>query len=190
MRNLVAIFILTILSIQFVSCQTNTVKTTFVSTLKDTATGLKERKIYRLKKQATSSDFNYTKLNNIDDNLKDTLNLRNIMPVFEPVDGQYKYFQFMATCKGEGYNADGPPLIKDFHDILIIKTDPTNIILDAYHYTIEWGEIPCQYDVYKISAKNVVLTDSFQLQELNLLRTYAWDENDKILIDDGLVRLK
>src|SRR5690606_9680859 len=129
------------------SCQTKPVKTVFETTQKDSATKLNETKIYILQKETENSDFNYSKLDDIDGNKMDTLNARNLMPVFEPISGQYKYYQFLSTFVGEGYNADGPPLFKDFHDILIIKTDNENKIIDAYQYTLEWAEPPLQYDV-------------------------------------------
>ena len=79
------------------SCQTKPVKTVFETTQKDSATRLNETKIYTLKKQTENSDFNYSKLDDIDSNKMDTLNVRNLMPVFEPVSGQYKYYQFLST---------------------------------------------------------------------------------------------
>jgi hypothetical protein len=97
---------------------------------------------------------------------------------------------FIATFKGEGYNFGDAPIVKDFHDILIIKTDNENNILDCYHYTIEWAEIPLQYDVFKGSTKNVKLTDSLEISKLKLLRTYSWSENNKELRDNGIIRLK
>jgi len=49
------------------------------------------------------------------------------MSIFDPVSGHYTYYQFIATFKGHSFQeAD-----KDFHDILIIKTDKENKIVDA-----------------------------------------------------------
>ena len=55
-----------------VSCQPKPVKKIFISNQIDSATGLKETKIYKLKEQTINSDFDNSKLNNIDDNIKDT----------------------------------------------------------------------------------------------------------------------
>ncbi|WCM43176.1 hypothetical protein MG290_05825 [Flavobacterium sp. CBA20B-1] len=164
--------------------------TVFETNEKDKATELNETKIYKLKKQTTNSDFNYSKLNGIDGHKMDTLNIRNIITVFEPVRGEFNYYQFLATFKGEGYNSGEAPIIKDFHDILIIKTDSDNNILDSYHYTLEWAEIPLQYDVFKGSSKNLKLTDSLQISKLKLIRTYSWSEDNKELMDNGIIRLK
>ena len=172
------------------SSNLQSVQTVFENNETDKATELNEPKIYKLKKQTENSDFNYSKLNDIDNHKMDTLNIRNLMPVFEPVSGQFNYYQFVATFKGEGYNYGDPPIIEDFHDILIIKTDSENNILDCYHYTLEWAEIPLQYDVFKGSTKNIKLTDKLEISKLKLLRTYSWSEDNKELIDNGIISLK
>ena len=168
-------------------CQAKPVKTVFETIQKDTAAELNETKFYILKKHTENSDFNYSKLDDIDGNKMSTLNARNIMPVFEPVSGQYNYDQFLSTFVGQAYNADGPPLFKDFHDILIIKTD--NKIIDAYHYTLEWAEPPLQYDVFKSSAKNIVLTNNMDISQLKFKRTYSWSDDNKELKENGIIKL-
>jgi hypothetical protein len=172
------------------SCQNKPVKTIFETTQKDTATRLNETKIYILQKETENSDFNYAKLDDIDGNKMDTLNVRNLMPVFAPVSGQYKYYQFLSTFVGEAYYSDGPPLFRDFHDILIIKTDNENKIIDAYQYTLEWAEPPLQYDVFKSSIKNISLTNNLDINQLKFKRTYSWSDDNRELKETGIIKLK
>ena len=171
------------------SCQSKDVKAKFETDKKDTPTRLGSTQLYILKKVTENSDFNYSKLNNIDEHKIDTLNVKNLRSVFEPVSGQYKYYQFLSTFMGEAYNADGPPLFKDFHDILIIKTDNKSKIIDAYQYTLEWAEPPLQYDVFKSSAKNITLTNNLDISKLKFIRTYGWSEDSKELIKSGIIKL-
>ena len=175
---------------EFASCQAKSMQTVFQTNQPDTATGLSDVKVYRLKKQVLNADFNYAKLDDIDGNIKDTLNLRSLMPIFEPVGGKYKYYQLIATFKGHGYDGGEAPLIKDFHDILIIKTDNKNKIIDAFHYTLEWAEPPLQYDLFKSSAKDIVLQDNMDISQLKLNKTYSYSENNKELKEKGTVKLK
>lgn len=135
-------------------------------------TSFGEVKKYILIKQVKQSDFNYSELDNIDKRELDTFNEWDIKSVFEPVSGQYNYYQFIATYIGEGYRFDGPRLFKEFHDVLIIKTNDENKILDAYHYTLEWAEPPLQYDVFKSSATDVYLINNMTIGQLKLMRTY------------------
>jgi hypothetical protein len=155
-------------------------------TIKKTRQLLKSPKIYKLKKKSISSDFYYAKLDNVDGNIKDTLNLRHLMPMFEPVTGNFTYYQFTSTFKG--YSFDG--IEKDFHDILIIKTNKANYIIDAYQYTLEWAELPCQYDLYKSTAMDIQLTDNMEIGLLKLTRTYYWNEKDKLSKETGILKLK
>lgn len=184
----------TILTLCFIvglnSCDSQSVHIVFESKEKDKATALNETKMYRLKKQTTNSDFNYSRLNDIDGYKIDTLNIENLMPVFEPINGQFNCYQFIAAFKGEGYNFNETPIIKDFHDILIIKTDNDNNILDSYHYTLEWAEPPLQYDVFRSSIKNIKLTDGINISKLQFLRTYSWSEDNKQLKEDGTIKLR
>ncbi|HEV8506060.1 MAG TPA: hypothetical protein VGQ53_11690 [Chitinophagaceae bacterium] len=182
--------ILWILATVFTSCHSQTIITVFESKQKDSATELKGAKIYILKKQTTNSDFNYTKLNDIDGNIKDTLNIINSISIFEPTNGQFLYYQFLSTFIGEGYNSDGPPILKEFHDILIIKTDKNNIILDAFQYTLEWAERPLQYDLFKSSAKGVVLTNNLDINHLIFKRTYSLRKDSENLNEKGTIKLK
>jgi hypothetical protein len=168
------------------SCQTKPINTIFETTQKDTATNLNETKVYILKKQTENSDFNYSKLDDIDVNKMDTLNARNLTPVFEPVNGHFNYYQFLATFKGESYEGGA----KDFHDILIIKTDNENKIIDAYQYTLEWAEPPLQYDVFKSSIKNISLTNNMDIMQLKFMRTYSWSDDNKEQKESGIIKLK
>jgi hypothetical protein len=182
--------ILTIFLSGFVSCQNKPIQTIEeVSNAK-----LNEAKVYILKKQKINSEFDYSKLNNIDAHYGRFPKFKesdDIISAFEPLKGQYNYYQFIATYKGNSYNDGGPTLIKEFHDILIIKTDSKNQIIDAYQYTLEWSEPDFQIDVYKSTAKNLTLTDNLQLNALKLNRTYdLWDEKDKTLNENGIIRLK
>lgn len=172
---------------QLASCQTKqSVKTIFISAQKDTATGINDTKIYKLKKKAINSDFNYSKLNDIDGNLKDTLNLRNLMPIFEPISGHYNYYQFIATFKGHSFQE----VDKDFHDILIIKTDNENKIIDAYQYTLEWAEPPLQFDLYKSDIKNLTLKTDLDISSLKLTRKDFWDDKDRIHKESGRLKFE
>ena len=182
--------ILTLFLSGFVSCQSKPIQTIFETSVEDTATKLKEIKIYKLKKQTINSDFDYSKLDDIDGSYGRFHKSKKIITAFEPISGQYNYYQFISTFKGQSYNDGGPTLIKDFHDILIVKTDSKNQIVDAYQYTLEWSEPPFQYDVYKSKAENLTLTNSLQLTALKLTRTYSWNEKDKIINEEGIILLK
>ena len=190
MNHLIKIVGFLTLALAIYSCNSEPIKIVFEAKQQDTATELYEPKIYQLKKHTINSDFNYSKLKNIDRYLKDTINLMNTMLIFEPIKGRFDYYQFLATYKGQGYNAGAPVTIKDFHDILIIKTDKNNRIIDAFQYTLDWAEPPLQYDLFKSSENGFILGDSLDIKEFKFIRTDYWSKDNKELKEEGTIRLK
>ncbi len=186
MKFFLIIALFNVISSPIVFCQTKPLEIIFASTQSDTATERNETKVYKLKKKATNSDFDYSKLDDFDNNTNDTLNLKNLMLIFDPIPGLYNYFQFIATFKG--YSIQN--VEKDFHNILIIKTDSKNTIIDAYLYTLEWAEPPLQLNLYKSDMKNVKLKDNLEISELKMTRKEFWDEEDRIYKGGGKLILE
>ncbi|WP_126972085.1 hypothetical protein [Gynurincola endophyticus] len=182
-----AIILLLSLTVIFFYCRQTSLKILFHTNEKNEATGPEEMQVYYLKKKAINADFNYPKLFNLDGLLTRNVSFESHQP-FEPVSGRFIYYQFIATFKGQAYNSDGPLLFKDFHDILIVKTDDSNKIIDAYQYTLEWSEPPLQYDLFKLSSINIELKDSMNIAELNLTRAYNRSRHVDTLKENGVIR--
>ena len=188
MKKITSLIIIVLILTTGLPCQSQTFRTVFETSKKDRATEQNALKVYRLKKYAINADFNYSKLEELK---KDTLDRRNIKSLFEPVSGQFSYYQFIATFKGKG--GGYPLIIKDFHDILIVKTDKNNKIIDAFQYTLEWGECPCDYDLYRLSAKDIKLTDNMDISKFKFLQTYdcelvGWEKEE--FNENGIIKLK
>ena len=73
---------------------------------------------------------------------------------------------------------------------MIIKTDSKNKIIDAYQYTAEWREMPFQYDLYRSTVKELILSDKMKISKLRLERTQSNGEKDKLLEEEGIIELK
>lgn len=181
--------VLTLLLSLIVACKSKPMEIVYEATNENKATELNETKLYILKKQTKNSDFDYSKLDNIDADFGLFKKPKKIITAFEPVNGKYNYYQFIATIKGNSYNDGSGNIIKDFNDILIIKTNDENKIIDAYQYTLEWAETPFQYDVFKLTAKNLILLDTFKIENLKLKRTYSWDKEVGFSKESGLIKL-
>ncbi len=188
MKYLILLFN-TVLIFLFISCQNKPVKTIYSSTKKVGATKLNAPKIYVLQQIADNADFDYSKLEDLDASIHE-VHYKNQMQIFEPVCGAYRYYQFLSSFIGMAYNDVGPPLFKEFHDVLIVKTDRSNTIIDAYQYTLEWAEPPCQYDLYKSSTKNIALVKDLSISKLKFKRTYNWRKEDDELLEGGKIQLK
>jgi hypothetical protein len=185
MKTFTLILLYAVLLLCFTSCHTRTAE----GARKDAATKPDGPKRYILEKAADNADFNYGRLHDIDSPVVDTRTVKQMMAAFEPVAGRHKYYRFIATYTGEAYNADGPPLKKTFHDILIVKTDPDNTIIDAYQYTLEWAEPPLKHDLFGNPAQHITLSDAMDISVLKLTRIHQMGEPEA-LEENGIVRLK
>lgn len=183
--RLFTLFIIGLLSAELAFCQSKQMQTVFESNKVDSATGLAETKVYKLKKQAVNADFAYPKLRNMLASIEYGVTLPNLMRIFNPVRGKYNYYQFIATFKGEGYRG-----IDDFHDILIVKTTEDGKIVDAYHYTLEWAEMPVDVDLYRSSAKNILLEDNLDISQLKFKSRHSSVFTGNELGEKGTIKLK
>ncbi|TKC09688.1 hypothetical protein [Pedobacter frigoris] len=188
MRKLLTLFFFLILALQ-ISCQSPDMQVVFQTDKQDSATGLGEPFKFFLKKHVKNADFNNSKLGSIDDNIENERTLKNLMPIFDAVPGKFNYYQFIATFKGDAYNYGGPLLVKEFHDILIIKTNNDNKIIDSYWYTLEWAEVPLQYDLFRSSVKNLKLSEGLSTTQLKFKREYDSSDSNKDIKENGLIYL-
>lgn len=172
-------------------CQSPKLRVVYESNGPDSATALHQPQLYHLKKKVVHADFTYHKLADMDANVGRAVTPATLMPIFAPVDGPYNYYLFQATFQGEAYRADNSePAIKKFHDILIIKTNDDHRITDAYHYTLEWAEVPLQYDLFRLSQPGLTLKDGLNIKDLKLVRTDYWTEDDTFLTQTGILKLQ
>ena len=181
MKQIITTFFISFLTMTTISCQNKISEVKFISTETDEPTEINQPKKFILKELTENSDFNYSKLSNIDGNINGVRSNENLIPIFEPKNGKYIYYKFIATFKGYKYLAPGGEgeNIGIFHDILIIKTNPNNKIEDAYLYTLEWAEVPLQYDLLKSTNKNKILENGLELEKLKFTRTISEEKVDE-----------
>jgi len=121
-----------------------------------------QTKEYKLITKTEGADFNYKGLKHIDD-IKTREARRNI---FNPIKGKFTVYVFMTTYKGLSFDN----IEKDFHDILIVKTNKEQKIIDAYQHTLEWAELLYSFDLYRTSVKGLTLTNQFSIDKLKFLK--------------------
>jgi hypothetical protein len=139
-----------------------------------------QAKEYKLISRTENADFNYNSLTFIDTSR--TRETRR--SAFNPVKGKNTVYVFTATYKGLSFTNTE----KVFHDILIVKTDSKQNVIDAYQYTLEWAELPFSFDLYKATAKGFTLINQLSIKDFKFRRTDYYEETDKELKETEILK--
>jgi len=133
----------------------------------------KVEKTYVLVANKINTDFNYKLLDDFEQSFSALIKENNSRELlFNPINGKYHYYKFVATYKARGISPDNNSAKSEqtFHNILIIKTDDQQKIVDGYHFVLEWSEKPLSYPLFKMKATGLTLQEGLSLKQLNLKR--------------------
>lgn len=118
-------------------------------------------KTYRLIDKTNGANIDYNRLQDLNIYSSGYALLNS---VFKPIEGKYKVYRFVSTYKGLSHRTEKTEF---FHDIIVLETDVSNHIVDAYQYTLEWSEMPLTLDLYKMSNIQIILKNHM---DIGLLR--------------------
>ncbi|WP_333626197.1 hypothetical protein [Sphingobacterium siyangense] len=148
----------------------------------------KDEKTYVLVANKINTDFNYKLLDDFEQSFSALIKENNSRElVFNPVYGKFHYYKFIATYKARGISPDSDPAKPEqtFHNILIIKTDDQQKIVDGYEFVLEWNEKPLSYPLFRMKSSDLTLQEGLSLKQLNLKRVV--DNTD--FNEDGKIKL-
>jgi len=114
---------------------------------------------YYLLDYKTESDINYVAITQSNFSPINALD-----SVFNFVPGKFNVYRFIEINYGYGFDSDS---LTAFRDILILKTNSSNKIVDAFQYTLEWAEMPSSCDLYRLNKmKKRTFTPDFNMSNL------------------------
>ena len=142
-----------------------------------------QEKVYELYDKTPMADISYMKLDSL--TTGSSRGLKLLENVFKPAKGSYTVYRFIATYKGESFTGKE----KEFHDLLIVKTDKSGKIIDALQYTLEWAEPPMDFDLYKAHCENVFLIDGMSIEKFKFSSPWYVANSSQLLKDSGIVQL-
>ncbi|MBE7649220.1 hypothetical protein LNJ08_12385 [Tenacibaculum finnmarkense genomovar ulcerans] len=144
-----------------------------------------QEKVYKLISKTENSDINYKAFKDFDD-FKIYKN-DGLKKAFNPKKGENDVYVFISEFKGDSF--DGTR--KTFHDYLILKVDSkSDIIIDGFKYTLEWAEPPAISDLYRVTEKNIKISNGLKMDllKMELDKDYQ-TEYRKYLTDSGKLNL-
>ena len=147
-----------------------------------------DAKTYVMVANKLNTDFNYKLLDNFEQSFSDLIAENNSRElIFNPIGGKYHYYKFIATYKARGISPNSDPAKPEqtFHNILILKTDDQQKIVDGYHFVLEWAEKPLSYPLFKVNSAGIPLQEGLSLKQLNLKRVTDNSDFDS----DGKIKL-
>ena len=77
-------------------------------------------------------------------------------------------------------DSNNPDTLAPFHDMIILKTNKKNEIIDGFYYRLEWAELPSQYMLFRTFCEPIELTDNLIVGKLKLLNEYEIYSNLEI----------
>lgn len=133
---------------------------------------------FRLLSKHKKSDINYVNLKHINQFIPD---YDTIIDAFQPVKGQYIVYLFVKEFLGESIefmDSEHPDTLVPFHDLIVLKTNSDQLILDAFYYRAEWAEPPNQFMLFRASADAIYLEDQLPIPKLCFLNEYEFFSPD------------
>jgi len=81
------------------------------------------------------------------------------------VKGEYTVYKYLIEYVGKSAEKGE----SKFHDLLVIKTDSSGKILDAYKYTLEWADSP-SLALYRMKSKELYLKPDLKINDLGFAK--------------------
>ena len=117
--------------------------------------------VYQLFEIKKNVDFDYKKVEDIDSlSVPHPINSSFQIGDLPTRWGKYNIYKFQNIFLG--ISKLGKKIL--YHNLLAIKTDKDMNIIDAYHYTLEWQDVPSN-NLYKMTTKDLSLENEMHVTE-------------------------
>lgn len=118
--------------------------------------------VYQIKNVYQNADLNVEAIGRLLKNWELQNDTDEVVKLFKPVKGKYKVIFFMAASYGLSFR-DTKEI---FHNILILKVNKNNEILDGLEYVLEWAEPPYTTRLNRVTKTGMKLQKGLQLSQL------------------------
>jgi len=119
--------------------------------------------IYQIKAVYNNADLDAKAIENYKKRYPEWSDTGEVLKLFKPVKGKYKVIFFVAADYGISHSDEKEHI---FHQLLILKVDKNNEIIDGLQYVLEWAEPPFAYRLCRIANSGIKLQKELQVSQL------------------------
>ncbi len=123
---------------------------------------------YKFLDKFENADLNYNSIDSINFKTKGLLMLDS---VFNVVKGSYTIYRFMTYDRGILFDDHE----SDFNNLIILKVDSTNRIIDGFQYFLQNPQMPSTCFLYRI-CKKMYLRQKIKISKLKFKRVHKIDK--------------
>jgi hypothetical protein len=141
---------------------------------------------YRLLQTYENADINYRSMDTMSYWPTEKPYYLSMLKGFTPKKGKYTVKTFMWTRNDCEFKDSDETTC---HEFIILKLDKKGKVIDGYQYTLEWAEMPLNYDLHRVTKKGVLLKDGLPVSALGFRRLEA-EKGEGYLESDARLSLK
>ena len=116
---------------------------------------------YYLYSVTQKSDINYSMISKLDSFPTGRVKLKN---EFYPVPGDYTVARFLSFSYDQGVESSF-----ETNNVLILKIDEKQRVIDGYLYSLQWAEVPVSQALFRITSNKIKIKNR---QSISSLFTY------------------
>lgn len=113
---------------------------------------------YYLYSVTQKSDINYSMISKLDSFPIGKVKLKN---EFYPVSGNYTVLRFLSFSYGQGMESSF-----ETNNVLILKIDDNQRLVDGYLYNLQWAEVPVTQALYRITSNKKRIKNKLSISSL------------------------
>lgn len=113
---------------------------------------------YYLYSVTQKSDINYSMISKLDSFPIGRVKLKN---EFYPVSGDYTVLRFLSFSYGQGMESSF-----ETNNVLILKIDENQRLIDGYLYCLQWAEVPVSQALFRIENNKIKIKNKQSVSSL------------------------
>ena len=119
--------------------------------------------IYQIKAVHNNADLDEKAIEKYKKRAVEWNDTTEVLKLFKQIKGKDKVIFFVAADYGLSHFDEKEHI---FHELLVLKVNKNNEIIDGLQYVLEWAEVPTAYRLCRIAKSGIKLQKELQVSQL------------------------